>query len=167
MTYLSLEGLRYYFTEAGSGIPVLLLHGFTGSSENWGDLVGPLSTSYRVISVDLPGHGLTNSPAEISRYSIENVAQQLIQLLDHLGASPAHWLGYSMGGRLALYAALNFPESFLSLTLESGTAGIVDYEERQERRRHDNSLADFIEKEGIPAFVDYWERLPIFASQMA
>lgn len=167
MTSVIVDGLKYEIIEKGNGVPVLLLHGFTGSGENWRDLMERLSGHYRMIAIDLPGHGQTDSPNDISRYRIERVSDDLIQILGHLNASPVHWLGYSMGGRLALFAALHFPESFRSLTLVSATAGLIDAMERGARRQQDNSLADYIENEGVGAFVDYWERLPMFASQIS
>lgn len=165
MTNVSVDGLKYHIVEKGSGQSLLLLHGFTGSSENWRDLIAFLGNRFRIIAVDLPGHGLTDSPEDISRYRIDSVAHDVVRILQHLDASPAHWLGYSMGGRLALYSAIHYPESVRTLTLASATAGIENQSERDARRRQDNSLADFIEREGIAAFVDYWQRLPLFDSQ--
>ena len=77
----------------------------------------------------------------------------------------AHLLGYSMGGRLALYFALAYPERTRTLTLVSASPGIASLTERAERRRRDNALADRIEQDGIAAFVDYWQSLPMWKSQ--
>ena len=165
MTRFNVNGLSYHFTERGNGDPVLLLHGFTGSGENWHTFTERLSEQYRVIAVDLPGHGHTDSPVDGSRYTMRNTTTDLLILLDHLEATPAHWLGYSMGGRLALHTALHYPESVRSLVLESASPGLRDDVERDARRNRDNMLAERIEKEGIPAFVDQWERLPLFATQ--
>lgn len=167
MTKLVVNGLRYHVTEKGNGVPVLLLHGFTGCGKNWHALMERLSQQYRVITVDLPGHGQTESPIDDSRYTMRNTTADLLMLLDHLEATPAQWLGYSMGGRLALYAALHNPAAVCSLILESASPGLVDDEERNARRNQDEVLAERIENEGIPAFVEYWERLPLFATQAA
>src|SRR5205085_1446641 len=84
-----------------------------------------------------------------------------------LGADPRETvlLGYSMGGRMALYTALG--ASFRGLILESASPGLATEEERAERRASDEALAARIERDGIESFVDEWERQPLFASQSA
>ena len=74
-------------------------------------------------------------------------------------------LGYSMGGRVALHLALAAPERVASLVLEGASPGIADGDERRQRQEADWALAARIEREGIGPFVDYWEALPLFASQ--
>ena len=70
-----------------------------------------------------------------------------------------------MGGRLALYLALRYPGRLRSLILESASPGLADDTERTQRHRRDQALAHRIQAEGIGWFVDYWERLPLWASQ--
>ena len=86
-------------------------------------------------------------------------------LLDRLAIDRAHMLGYSMGGRLALYLALRYPGRFRRLMLESASPGIADDAARLERRRQDDALADAIEATGIAWFVDYWQGLPLWRTQ--
>lgn len=165
MTRYPVNGIRYHVTEAGAGEPVVLLHGFTGSAANWHQLMALLSDRYRVIGVDLPGHGSTDAPADLSGYAMPRVAGDLAELIARLGATPAHWLGYSMGGRLALYMAIHYPALVRSLILESASPGLDDARQQAARRAQDEALAERIEAGGIPAFVDYWEDLPLFATQ--
>lgn len=160
-----IEGLRYCVVEAGAGEPLVLLHGFTGSAAGWRDCIAEFSKYYRVIAIDLPGHGLTDAPGNVERYRMERVAADLAALLDLLCATPVHWLGYSMGGRLALYIAVHYPDLARSLILESASPGLGDKAERQTRRDQDEALADRIETEGLLAFVTAWEDLPLFATQ--
>lgn len=157
--------MRYHIEEAGAGPSVLLLHGFTGSGESWSELVPHLSARYRVIRVDLPGHGRTIAPADPSRGALPAVAADIAALLARQGAAPAHVLGYSMGARLALGVALLHPQVVRSLIMESGSPGLATEAERAERRASDAALADRIERHGIVAFVDEWERLPLWESQ--
>lgn len=145
------------------GRPLVLLHGFTGSANTWSDQIACFSR--RVIAIDLLGHGKTESPGDPARYAIEAAAADLTALFDHLKHPEVDLLGYSMGGRLALFTALTYPDRIARLLLESASPGIADDAERAERVRADQALADRIEREGIPAFVDYWENLPLFASQ--
>jgi 2-succinyl-6-hydroxy-2,4-cyclohexadiene-1-carboxylate synthase len=165
MSDYTIDGFRYYVSESGSGMPVVLLHGFTGSSENWLHLAERLSRRFRVLVIDLPGHGRTDAPEDVARYRFERVADDLIELLERANAGPAHWLGYSMGGRLALYLAARHPQVVRSLILESGSPGIVGLDERAARRAQDEALAERILKHGIPAFVDYWQNIPLFWTQ--
>ncbi len=72
-------------------------------------------------------------------------------------------LGYSLGGRIALYTA--FSGYFRALILESASPGLQDPAEREQRRLSDEALAASIERDGIPTFIERWENLPLFASQ--
>lgn len=163
--YYVVNGLRYHVAEAGAGEPLILLHGFTGSAAGWHDHTSFFAGEYRVIACDLPGHGLSDAPAERERYRMERVAADLVTIAATLDGRPAHWLGYSMGGRLALYIALHFPAQVRSLVLESASPGLAAVDARRQRQAQDAALADTIEVEGVAAFVAEWERLPLFAGQ--
>ncbi len=144
--------------------PILLfLHGFTGSRADWKPM-HKLFPAFETVAIDLPGHGDNRTPAP---YTMAQAAAEIIAQMEkvRLGSRPFHLLGYSMGGRLALYTALHYPHSILSLTLESASPGLQDETARQQRRQHDNALADRIERDGLPAFVDFWEKLSLWDSQ--
>ncbi|SRR5258707_3294613 len=145
---------------------LVLLHGFTGSAANWATLLPRLAApGRRLIALDLLGHGQADAPADPARYSLEHCQSDILALLHRLGVQSreAMLLGYSMGGRIALYAA--FSGFFRGLILESASPGLTDTTEREQRRQSDNALAERIEYEGVEAFIDYWEKLPLFASQ--
>jgi 2-succinyl-6-hydroxy-2,4-cyclohexadiene-1-carboxylate synthase len=80
-----------------------------------------------------------------------------------IGPGEATLLGYSMGGRIALYSAL--AGYFRALILESASPGLATETEREQRRLSDSALAERIRRDGVTSFVDYWENLPLFASQ--
>ncbi len=149
----------------GAGPPVLLLHGFTGTARTWEAHIDALSTHYRVIAPDLLGHGGSDAPSEPARYTLERQADALADLLALLGATAATVVGYSMGARLALVLALAHPALVARLVLESPSAGIAGPVERAQRRDADERLAADLERDGVEAFVDGWEALPLFASQ--
>lgn len=157
------RGLRYAVEETGAGEPLVLLHGFTGCAANWRPLLPRLAERHRVIAIDLPGHGHSDAPATVARYKMPRVAADLVELLTRRAAAPAHWLGYSMGGRLALYMAVRQSSVVRSLTLVSATAGLASAAERQARRAADEALAARIERDGVAAFVAEWEQNPLFA----
>jgi 2-succinyl-6-hydroxy-2,4-cyclohexadiene-1-carboxylate synthase len=158
--------VEYAYHCCGSGPAALLLHGFTGMGEAWSGLAAALGSRFRVITVDLLGHGRSSAPEDPGRYRIERAAEDLAELLGGWVDGPAHLLGYSMGGRLALYFTLAFPQLVRSLVLESASPGLETAEERGRRVAVDEALAARIEQDGVEAFVAEWERLPLFASQL-
>jgi 2-succinyl-6-hydroxy-2,4-cyclohexadiene-1-carboxylate synthase len=164
---LLINGVRYHTVRHGlpTAVPLLLLHGFTGSSVNWAEHVSVFSNQFSVITVDILGHGRSASPPDPNRYAMPQVAADLIALLDAWRIEQTALLGYSMGGRLALYLAYHYPERFSQLILESSSPGLAGEEEQAKRRQSDEALADWIEANGIEAFVDRWEALPLWASQ--
>ena len=174
MPEIQLNNVPYFYELTGektsalglSKCPVLiLLHGFTGSSQNWQSFLPALTPHFQILIIDILGHGRSASPPDPSRYHITQVAADIITLLDQLTDQPIHLLGYSMGGRLALYLAAHYPQWFRSLILESASPGLKTEAERADRRQRDNALADRIEREGLEAFVDFWESLSLWDSQ--
>jgi len=159
-----IDGVSYHYEVYGEGIPLVLLHGFTGNTATWEPFQKTWGKSFQLIMVDIIGHGLTDSPSDPKRYEIAQVASDLKALLLSLDIESSHILGYSMGGRLALTFACRYPEMVDSLILVSSSPGLRTIEERQNRMEQDEKLAKRIEREGIKTFVDYWENIPLFAS---
>lgn len=152
--------------EPSSAPTLVLLHGFTGSAKSWGSLLDAFANmGCPVIALDMLGHGQSSAPADPEQYNMEHCRADILAALQQLGVAPqqALLLGYSMGGRVALYTALS--GYFRALILESASPGLLDPVERAQRQQSDNALADRIEREGIPAFIDYWQDIPLFASQ--
>lgn len=164
MTRLALNGARYEARVGGAGRPLLLLHGFTGSAATWAPHLRAFRSSHRTIAVDLLGHGRSDVPLDPRRHAVPAQAADLAALLGRLDATPADVVGYSMGARVALQLVLDHPVAVRRLVLESPSAGIADPAERARRRASDDELAARIERDGVPAFVERWEALPIFAS---
>ncbi len=169
-TFVQVNGVRLGVEQRGearnSAPTLVMLHGFTGSAAAWGYQLDTLADyGLRIIALDLLGHGQSDAPADPQRYTIERCQQDILAALQELGVSKnqAILLGYSMGARIALYTALS--GFFRALILESASPGLNDPAEREQRRLSDERLAASIEHEGIPAFIEYWENLPLFASQ--
>ena len=150
----------------GSGRPLVLLHGFTGTGAAWDEHLEGLGAARRLIVADLPGHGGTPA-ASPDDASVERAADALAALLATHGAAPADVVGYSLGARVALRLAVVHPSAVARLVLESPSAGIEATDARAERRRADEALADRLERDGIEAFVDEWEHHPIFHTHAA
>ena len=157
--------------EARGSLPhrtLVMLHGFTGSAAGWGSHLATFAgAGLQVIALDMLGHGFSDAPLDPDRYSMEHSSRDIVAVLETLGVASgeAALLGYSMGGRIALCAA--FSGFFHALILESASPGLATEGEREERRSADELLARRVESDGISAFVSYWERLPLFASQVA
>ncbi len=149
----------------GSGSPLVLIHGFTGSARAWGRFGDLMAARHTLIAVDVAGHGDTDSPAEVARYRMEAAAADIVEAVAKIGYERPAWLGYSMGGRLALYLASQYPQRIERLALIGASPGLATETERAERRAADELLARNIEADGVPAFIDYWENIPMFASQ--
>lgn len=155
--------LAYQWIKKQGAPTYVFFHGFMGSSKDWEKVVDCLKEHLSCLLIDLPGHG--NSRLENSKaYTMEGCAQLVLALLDHLGVEGPTLLGYSMGGRLALYMGLRYPEYFTSLFVESATPGLKDLSERRERRRKDHVLADRLETEDYESFLDWWYKSRIFSS---
>lgn len=162
---LHVNGHHYDLEISGQGKALLLLHGFGGNKSTWADLRAGLDSEYRVIAVDILGHGASDKPTQVRAYHMVRASCDVISLLDELRIPACHLLGYSMGGRLALRLAVSYPTRFRSLILESASPGLADDVERKQRRRQDEALAERIETMGIAWFADYWEKLPLWKSQ--
>lgn len=151
--------------ERGEGLPVVLLHGFTGDASTMAMLGGSLANSRRVLIPDLIGHGGSSGPDD-EAYGVDEIVGQLLEMLDELGIDGAvDVVGYSMGGRVALTLACRHPLRVRSLTLIGASAGLATEGERRDRREADEELARSIETDGLEAFVDRWMANPLFATQ--
>lgn len=112
------EGVRIRYVDQGAsdGVPIVLIHGFTQSIEAaWvaTGVIEALENDYRVIALDMRGHGKSDKPHHVSAYG-QNMVDDVVRLLDHLGIAQAHMVGYSMGGGMALRVAIRHPERVAS-----------------------------------------------------
>jgi 2-succinyl-6-hydroxy-2,4-cyclohexadiene-1-carboxylate synthase len=137
---------------------LVLLHGFTQTRQSWRRTIAALGGRYRAIAPDLPGHG---HAAERRPASFAACAAYVRAL----APGPITLAGYSMGGRIALYAALALPGLVERLILIGASPGLADPAEREARRRADAALADRIEAIGIEAFAAEWGAQPLFSGQ--
>jgi 2-succinyl-6-hydroxy-2,4-cyclohexadiene-1-carboxylate synthase len=138
----------------GGGPRVVLVHGFGQTGRCWGPLAPALARDHEVVRLDAPGHG--------GSAAIAADLPATGRLLADAGGRGGY-LGYSMGGRMALHVAVYAPEAVTALVVVGGTPGIADERERAERHEADRRLAARIRAEGVPAFVDDWLALPMFA----
>ena len=109
-------GARLHFVEQGEGAPILLVHGFGGSTFGWRHVMPLLAAGHRVVAVDVPGFGFSDrSPSLV--LSQGRQAERMVSLLDHLGIARAVVIGHSMGGAIAQRLAAAFPARVERLVL--------------------------------------------------
>lgn len=113
--FADIDGVRVHYQERGTGIPLILIHGYTSSVYSWKDVFEPLSKSFRVIAVDLKGFGFSAKPD--GDYTRRAQATLVARLLDHLKIDKAWLCGNSMGGHVALDFALQNPRRVAGLVL--------------------------------------------------
>jgi 2-succinyl-6-hydroxy-2,4-cyclohexadiene-1-carboxylate synthase len=143
---------------------ILFLHGFMGDSNEFNEVIFLLSDQFCYLTVDLPGHGKTRVMGGEECYTMSNTAHALINLLDQLNVQNCFLVGYSMGGRLALYLTLYFPQRFSKIVLESASPGLKSQGDRVERIQGDFDLAKKLEESNFSIFLDSWYNQPLFSS---
>jgi 2-succinyl-6-hydroxy-2,4-cyclohexadiene-1-carboxylate synthase len=142
-----------FVERVGNGSPVALVHGFTQTRRSWQPVVDRLHALNTFALVDAPGHGRSSDV----HVDLRDGARLLGE-----SAGRGSYVGYSMGGRLSLHLAIDRPDLVDGLVLIGTNPGIKDETQRAIRRAADDALADRLEAEGVPAFVDWWLRQPLF-----
>src|SRR5215218_7773568 len=137
---------------------LVLLHGFTQTGRSWQPIGRALAGRYRSAAPDLPGHGDFAERRPASFIACDTYLRALT-------GEPFTLVGYSMGGRVALHAALALGDRVRRLVLVGASPGIADPAERSARRAADDALAARIEAIGVEAFAREWAALPLWAGQ--
>jgi 2-succinyl-6-hydroxy-2,4-cyclohexadiene-1-carboxylate synthase len=130
----------------------LLLHGFTGSPQSLAALAAPDGS----VAPTLGGHLGT---AVIGNFGDE------VERLAELGRACTGLFGYSLGGRFALGILARYPERFAHAVIVSAHPGLQTDAEREQRSNGDARFVEVLRERGLPAFVDVWQALPLWASQ--
>jgi len=156
------KGLAYEVSGNRELPNVLFLHGFMGSSADWRGVKDAIGDRAFCVVPDLPGHGASVGLAP-EAYTMEGTAQAVIRTLDEIEARRPVVVGYSMGGRLALYLALRHPERCAGLFLESASPGIESAGEREARKDADEDKAKRLEYGDFETFLEDWYGQPLFA----
>lgn len=147
MKNLMFGDLYLYYEDYGTGYPVILIHGLGSDHNVWTGLSPFLKEEYRIIALDLRGHGLsTKTPGP---YSMELFSNDIYQFLESLDINQAHFIGHSMGGSILLEMALTHPDKIQSLTLISSFA-YIDHHLKNVFMR----LNTILSNDGYDAFFD-------------
>ncbi len=127
------DGVKIHYVIEGEGEPVLLIHGYNASHfSNWvmPGAVGTLKKDYQVIAIDNRGHGKSDRPENKEAYG-ENMVDDAVRLLDHLGIESAHVVGYSMGGMITMKMMVDHPDR-----VRSGVVGGMGWVQPVEGREY-------------------------------
>lgn len=124
---LEVDGLAVTYNDAGRhrGIPLVLVHGFTGSKEDFDPVLDELATARRVIAVDLPGHGGSPGPDDPAGYGLAYTGAWILRFVDELGLEDFHLLGHSMGGLVVQRTAATASQRLRSLILMATGLGAL------------------------------------------
>lgn len=141
---------------------LLFLHGFMGSCEDWLPVMEALAPNYCTIALDLPGHGRTRVD-QPQGYAMAATARAIVNWINEYHPKIDLIVGYSMGGRLALYLALAFPHCFPQAVLISASPGLISAKARKARQSLDLERSQQILK-NFKDFLRLWYKQPLFAS---
>ncbi|MBB6341334.1 pimeloyl-ACP methyl ester carboxylesterase [Pseudomonas fluvialis] len=115
MPYFTHQDCQLHYEEYGQGEPLLLVHGLGSSIRDWEYQIPVLSQHYRVIALDVRGHGHSDKPRQ--RYRIATFAADVAALIEHLELKQVHLVGISMGGMIGFQLGVDRPELLQSLTI--------------------------------------------------
>ncbi len=118
--FATVKGLKIYYEDTSKGVPLVLLHGFTGTSSMWKPFIPEFSKFYRVITIDLPGHGRSDYMDTTEVYSHKKAAEYILALLHELHMDSAYVMGGSSGGIITLYMATLEPELTKKIIVMAG-----------------------------------------------
>ena len=118
--FATVKGLKLYYEESGKGTPLLLLHNFFATTSHWQPFIPQFSKYYKVIAIDLPGHGRSDYMDSTDVYLNKKAAEYVIGLLDYLKIDSVYVIGASTGGFIALYMAKMRPELIKKMIVIGG-----------------------------------------------
>lgn len=140
-----------------------MLHGFLGRWSEWKSIIKKLGDDFGFIAIDLPGHGHSvNFTSGI--YDFRIVAEAIIDILEQNKYFPCSLLGYSMGGRLALYLAVFYPQYFSHIIVESATPGLQTKHQIIKRKQWEQGIIQKLEELSVSQFIKEWYEAPMFLS---
>lgn len=147
MGNIKFDDTNLFYLDAGSGYPVFLIHGMGSDHAVWAELIPLLQNDYRVIAMDLRGHGLSSKTP--GPYSIELFSEDILQLIESFNIGQAHFIGHSMGGAILQEMAINNPTIFSSITIISSFS-YIDHQLEEKLVK----LRDILNNKGYNEFFD-------------
>ncbi len=118
--FATVKGIKIYYEDTGKGLPLILIHGWTQTASAWKPFIPELSKSYRVITIDIPGHGRSDGMDTTEVYSFKRATGYIFDVLDQLHIDSANVIGISAGAFITLYMATMKPQFTKSIILIGG-----------------------------------------------
>jgi len=151
MPHLDRDGVKIHYDVQGKGDPLILSHGYSATSKMWEKQVEALSDRYRVLTWDMRGHGLSDSPDDLGRYSEELTVGDMAALLDSIDARTAIVGGLSLGGYMSLAFNARLPDRVRSLLLFDTGPGYKSDTAREGWNQNAEARAQALESQGLAA----------------
>jgi pimeloyl-ACP methyl ester carboxylesterase len=147
------DGVRLYYEESGSGIPVIFVHEYAGDHRSWEPQMRHFGQRYRAITYAARGYPPSDVPGDVAKYSQVRAADDIGAVLDHLRIDKAHVVGLSMGGFATLHFGFRHAARARSLVV-AGCGYGAEPDQRDRFRAEAEAIAEFIATQGIPAFAE-------------
>lgn len=147
------DGVKLYYEETGSGIPIVFVHEFAGDYRSWEPQMRYFCHRYRAITYNARGYPPSDVPEDPAAYSQARACDDIRAVLDGLGIDKAHIVGLSMGGFATLHFGLTYPERALSLVV-AGCGYGAEKSEREKFRGEATVIANMLEEQGMAAFAE-------------
>ena len=154
MPKVLINGINLYYEDNGNGFPVIFTHGFAGSTKSWKDQVAAFSKKYRFITYDMRGHGQTDAPDDLSRYTQDIVVEDIHQLLRHLEIQKAVVGGLSLGGYLTIHFYNQHPDMTAAIILMGTGPGYRTPENAKGWNQTRIDCAKVLETQGMRGFME-------------
>jgi len=145
-------------------IPMIFIHGFTGSHKSWQTVRTELEIPS--LAIDIPGHGKSTFHDLNEKYFFNDFTNELFLFIIKMGFKKVHLCGYSLGGRLALCFAAKYPELIKSIFIESSTIGMEPGEDKALILENDRKISELISTD-YQKFLKKWEQNELFSNQKA
>ena len=154
--------LHYYSAGNPEKPCIIFFHGFLGSGLDWEEIIVRLSYDYYCLAIDLPGHGKTRVHGSTTAYSMDSFVSSFTKFVKNSNFINPSLVGYSMGGRFAMFLTISVKNLWSAAILESATPGLRNDKQRIERQTKDNKIAVRLEKEKLEDFLTDWYKQPLF-----
>ena len=149
-----INGINLYYEDNGSGFPVIFTHGYAGTTKSWEGQVAAFSRKYRFIICDMRGHGQTDAPESLSKYTQDTVIEDIYQLLRHLGIRKSVVGGLSLGGYLTIHFYKQHPDMTAAIILMDTGPGYRTPEKARDWNQTRIDCARVLETQGMKGFME-------------
>ena len=153
----SVDGVKLFYQETGSGVPLLFVHEFAGEAESWRAQMGFFGRRYRAIAYNARGYPPSDVPEDPAAYSQARAVADIVGVLDGLRIPKAHVCGLSMGGYAALHFGLDHPDRAISITVAG--CGYGSGTDREAFRRDVEGVVKQFDA-GMESVAEFYSRGP-------